>query len=425
MYRRKAVDYNKTKWQGKALLVPSISVYIYVFICITFMVAIIGFIVGFSYDRRIDVNGEVATNPRSIIVYSPVQGIVVKRFVNEGALIKRGDPIYTIDISRSTSHGVVSDNQTKDVMQQLERIDNIIKELNINKKDTINLLNKQREQYSVALQQSTEIIRKAQEGVMIMKKNMDNYKHYQSMGLINKDQLTNQIALYYEQQNSMLSLTSQNQQNSLQIITIENEIQTQTSEFNNRINQMELQRFDLKKELVNIQASGEIIIRSLTDGYIDSMSVTLGQMINQGDSLIQIMPSHIKNYQLVLWVPNDAIPYIYNGERVNIRYNAFPSEKFGQFGGAISSISSIPASTQEMLTYKNSSVHSAPGETEEFYKVTVSPDQHSIQYNSRNILLENGMEAKVTLFLEKRKLYQWMFSPLYDMKHSASGAIHD
>jgi len=46
-----------------------------------------------------------------------------------------------------------------------------------------------------------------------MKENMGNYRHYQTKGLINKDQLTNQVALYYQQQNNLLGLSGQNEQN--------------------------------------------------------------------------------------------------------------------------------------------------------------------------------------------------------------------
>lgn len=54
----------------------------------------------------------------------------------------------------------------------------------------------------------------------------------------------------------------------------------------------------------------------------------------------------------MLWVPNDAIPYITAGDKVNVRYDAFPAEKFGQFAGTVSVISKAPASPQEMRTYQ-------------------------------------------------------------------------
>jgi membrane fusion protein len=75
-------------------------------------------------------------------------------------------------------------------------------------------------------------------------------------------------------------------------------------------------------------------------------------MIKPGDSLLQIIPLTIDHFSLVTWVPNDAVPYLSPGDRVNIRYEAFPAQKFGMFGGSISVISRSPASPQEMQTYQ-------------------------------------------------------------------------
>jgi membrane fusion protein len=253
---------------------------------------------------------------------------------------------------------------------------------------------------------------------------MENYRHYQARGLINKDQLTNQVALYYQQQNNLLGLSGQNEQNALQLTSLESQIQTQAADFDNRIYQMELQRYELQKELVETDVGGEIVVRALSDGRIDSMSVTIGQMVNPGDSLLQVIPKNIENYYLILWVPNDVVPYLKSGDRVNLRYEAFPAEKFGQFQATVTTVTRTPASTQEMLTY-----HGAPKNTLDasvpWYKVIVKPEQQSIVYAGKSLPLENGMKAKSTLFLEKRKIYQWMLSPFYDMKHSATGPLND
>ncbi len=232
-----------------------------------------------------------------------------------------------------------------------------------------------------------------------MKNNMENYRNYQLKGLINKDQLTNQVALYYQQQNNLLSLSGQNEQNALQITSLESQIQTQAADFDNRIYQMELQRYELQKELIDTDV-GEIIIRALSDGKVDSLSVTVGQMVNAGDSLLQVIPENIENYYLILWVPNDAVPYISAGDKVNIRYEAFPAEKFGQFSATVKTISRTPASTQEMLTYKGAPQNTL-GTSVPWYKVIVKPEKQIISYGGKSLPLENGMKAESTLFLEK------------------------
>ncbi|CAI0769262.1 Colicin V secretion protein CvaA [Serratia fonticola] len=424
MFRQEAIENQKMKWRGRALLLPGIPIWLAAGLCAIFIVTFLTLVIEGTYTRRVNVTGEITTSPRASSVYSGVQGFVVKRFVIEGQEIKSGDPIYQIDISKSTRNGVVSDNQRNDIQSQIERIDSIISRIRASKKNTLDMLQRQKSQYTSALNHSTEIIKRAEEGIEIMKGNMQNYRNYQHRGLITKDQLTNQVALYYQQQNNLLGLSGQNEQNALQITALESQIEIQSADFDSQIYQMDLQRYELQKELINTDAGAEIVIRSLSDGVIDSLSVTVGQMVNVGDSLLQVIPKKIDNYFLIIWVPNDAIPYISIGDKVNLRYEAFPAEKFGQFSGVIKVISKTPASPQEMLTYqgapKGSQAASVP-----YYKIIVRPEKQSIYYDGRNMSLENGMKAQSTLFLEKRKIYQWMLSPFYDMKNSAVGPINE
>lgn len=172
---------------------------------------------------------------------------MVKQFVTEGQVITAGAPIYQIDVSKSTHSGVVSDNQRRDINSQQARIAQIISRLESSKQATLTMLEKQKAQYTAAFSRSTVILERAQEGIRIAKENMENYRHYQTKGLINKDQLTNQVALYYQQHNNLLSLSGQNEQNALQITALESRIQTQAAEFDNQIYQMELQRYELQK----------------------------------------------------------------------------------------------------------------------------------------------------------------------------------
>lgn len=423
MFRQELLENRKMLWRGRALLLPGIPPLLVISVCIIFLTIFITFVIMGSYTRRVNVSGEITTWPRPVNIYSSVQGFIVKQFVTEGQEIRKGEPVYQIDVSRSTSSGVVSDNQRKDIENQIVRIANIISRLEDSKKATLQTLEKQKMQYQEAFERSTAIVKRAEEGIIIMKNNMNNYRTYQKKGLINKDQLTNQTALYYQQQNNLLSLSGQNEQNALQITSLESQIKIQAADFDNRIYQMELQRYELQKELINTDVNGEVIIRALSDGKIDSLSVTVGQMVSAGDSLLQIIPDKIKDHYLVVWAPNDAVPYINPGDRVNIRYEAFPAEKFGQFAATVLLVSKTPASSQEMLTYqgapKNNQNTSVP-----YYKIVVRPDLQEIRYDGKFLPIENGMKAQGTLFLEKRKIYQWMLSPFYDMKHSATGPVN-
>ena len=67
-----------------------------------------------------------------------------QKFVTEGQVITAGAPIYQIDVSKSTRSGVVSDNQRRDIDDQLARIVQIISRLESSKQATLTMLEKQK-----------------------------------------------------------------------------------------------------------------------------------------------------------------------------------------------------------------------------------------------------------------------------------------
>lgn len=148
------------------------------------------------------------------------------------------------------------------------------------------------------------------------------------------------------------------------------------------------------------------------DGLVESVSVTVGQVIREGDTVAQMIPANKGEFQLVMWVPNSAISFIKPEDKLNIRYEAFPFEKFGQFEGTIKHISTIPASQPELAFYKNTP---SADPNNPLYKIVVEITDQKVEYNNTSLAFLSGMKAEATLFLENRKLYEWMLFPLYNV----------
>jgi membrane fusion protein len=103
------------KWRGRAILLPGIPFWTVATGSLLFIAAFLLFIIEGTYTRRVNVVGEVTTWPRAVNIYSGVQGFVVNQFVHEGQMIRKGEPVYQIDVSKSTRSGVVSENQRRDI----------------------------------------------------------------------------------------------------------------------------------------------------------------------------------------------------------------------------------------------------------------------------------------------------------------------
>lgn len=419
IFREEAINYQRQRWTGKALLIsgmPSYAVALACFFFISLLAAVLYFC---EYTRRIDVAGEVISIPHATNIFSPQYGFVVKSYFNPGDTVKKGDPLYILDVSRTTTNGNVSSSSADEIMKQIEQLGSISSKLKDNKSAMLNTLTQQISGYSVAYDETKNLVASAKDAMKKMNDGMKSYEIYLNKGLITKDQLNYQRSLFNQQLGSYQSLSSQLIQQRIQLTQLNSDRLTRAAEYDNQISQNESQRSELQRQLVDSNASGKIIISSPLDGKIESLSATPGQTVDIGSSLAQIKPTGEIKYYLVLWVPNNSLPYIKKDDGINIRYEAFPSDKFGQFTGKIKTISSIPASTQEMSSYSSGKNSNQLGH----YKVIASINDIEFSDKGKKLEITSGLQANVIVFLEKKPLYLWVISPMQNIKNSVVGQI--
>lgn len=353
IYRKEAIEYKKNHWKGKALLLAGIPAWLVTLLASLFLIALVLSLIFCTFTQRIDVRGEVITLPHSVNVFAPQQGFVVNQHVKVGDIVNKGQPLYELDVSRNTINGNVSAAQIEVINEKIANAEDIISKLTHNKAETLTALDKQIKTTSASLAETNRMLATTQVGLNKMHTNLSSYDKYLKDGLITKDQYNYQHSLYFQQQSAYQSLVTQKMQLESQLTQTNSDKITKAADFDNQISSQHNQINDYKNQLVESNANGNLIIKATTNGKIESLAVTKGQMVENGSSLAQIKPTGDIEYYLILWLPNNTIPYVKPGDTINIRYDAFPADKFGQFPGKVISISSVPASRQEMAEYTN------------------------------------------------------------------------
>ena len=422
IYRKEAIEYKKIHWKGKALLLAGIPAWLVTLLASLFLIALVLSLIFCTFTQRIDVRGEGITLPHSVNVFAPQQGFGVNQHVKVGDIVNKGQPLYELDVSRNTINGNVSAAQIEVINEKIANAEDIISKLMRNKSETLTALEKQIKTTSASLAETNRMLATTQVGLNKMFTNLSSYDKYLKDGLITKDQYNYQHSLYFQQQSAYQSLVTQKMQLESQLTQTNSDKITKAADFDNQISSQHNQINDYKNQLVESNANGNLIIKATTNGKIESLAVTKGQMVENGSSLAQIKPTGDIEYYLILWLPNNTIPYVKPGDTINIRYDAFPADKFGQFPGKVISISSVPASRQEMAEYTN--VNNGTSQQElALYKAIIKIKDKTFNYNGKTLTLSNGLKAQAVVFLEERPLYMWMFTPFYKMTQSVSGPI--
>jgi membrane fusion protein len=417
LFRPEAVAQQHAKWSGHAIIAVGLPTSVIVGIVTGLLLLLILFLVWGSYTQRLHVAAEVITDPHTIQLFSQQQGIIAKQYTSAPTRVALGQNLYRIDVSRTTHSGNVSAHVRSALTQQIAQVHGMMQRLKEEQMTHLAHDDVQLRQLQQAYQQTHQQVQNNRYAMETMRKTMRDYAQYLAQGLVTKTQLSQQQAQFYQQQNSYQQLQTFYQQQGIEIEKLVAEQEHRRVAMAQSLSQLVNQESDLQSQLIQADASGDVMVVSPVAGQLVVMSVTTGQMVHVGDALAQIVPTADDVYQLVLWVPNSALPYVGVHDDIKIRYDAFPFAKFGQFSGQIIALANVPSTLEERAHYVN-----APKDDQPYYKAIAKIHVKSIRYQDKALLLATGMKAQVTLFLEARPLYQWILAPLYDAGKGVGGA---
>ena len=165
----------------------------------------------------------------------------------------------------------------------------------------------------------------------------------------------------------------------------------------------------LEQERVQTQASGALVVKAPVEGVVATQVVKPGQAVQAGQPLMTLLPGDGR-LEAELLVPSRAIGFIEPGDRVLLRYQAFPYQKFGHQEGRVSAISRSALSAGEVEALIGSARQGEPP-----YRITVSLAQQAITAYGKQEALKPGMLVDADVLGERRTIIEWVSEPLYSL----------
>ena len=189
---------------------------------------------------------------------------------------------------------------------------------------------------------------------------------------------------------------------------LQQEINLLPERHKNDLNHLRTRLSDIAQKIIQAKGQEEHVIRAPRKGVVDNLQARKGQYIHTNVPLLTLAPSNTRLIARV-FVPVEAAGFITKGQALDIRYNAFPFQKFGAYGGVIDDISSSVLLPDELL--------SAPiSATSAVYSLTVILDAQSIYAYGQDVLLKSGMTFSADINVDERTLLEWVLEPIYNMK---------
>ncbi|CAM3702195.1 HlyD family efflux transporter periplasmic adaptor subunit [Legionella longbeachae] len=157
-------------------------------------------------------------------------------------------------------------------------------------------------------------------------------------------------------------------------------------------------------ELIKYKQSQSELVRSPVDGVITNIFYKQGQVVEASKILLHIIPD---NSTLVarLYIPSKDIGFLKKGAQVIIKYDAYPSQRFGFYKAFIREIN-LTVLTDEK---EDKPIHVG----EPYYKIKAELETPYVNLYGKKENLSHGMTLTAVITGEKKKIWQWIFDPIY------------
>lgn len=411
LFREAALKARQVKWLGEIVLVRPFSFLILTALASVMALLIVCFMVLGSYTKRSTVSGQLVPDVGVLKVYVPQPGIVLEKHVWEGRRIRKGELLYLTSSERQSGK---QDGIQAAISRQVERrvvsLRNELSEQRRLQQDDESALRKkilglQAEHANIVHQLSGQRVR-----IELAKAAFARTEELRLQGYISTEMSQQKQADLLDQKNRLQALERDQ-------ISIERELQAQQDELaslplRQRSQSAQIERLiaSTDQEWTESEGKRRIAVIAPQSGIATGATAEVGQSVDGNTPVVSIIPNGA-TLQAQLFAPSRAIGFIHRGDRVLLRFQAFPYQKFGHAEGVVASVSRVALASNELAGYP----YPANANTEPLYRITVLLGRQNVTAYGKPERLQAGMLLDADVLHETRKLYEWVLEPLYSL----------
>jgi len=410
LFRPEAIRQRSDNAYGEIILLRPVALSLLLFLAVGFIAALIAFLVLGHYTNKAHISGVLLPDRGLIKLYPPATGTLVKCSVREGQQVQKEDVLF--ELSSDKSSAALGSTETEIRRELTSRRQSLAQE----RADTLKLSLQQQtylhdrldkihqEKIHLAIE-----IDATEKKADVAERMLARYRQLRSANLISLMQFEEKEGEPLEQQKALQEL--KRSQVALEGELGEAETQLQRLPLQTQLQVAALERSisEIEGQLSEHEATRAAAVRAPAEGTVSAIVDKLGVTVQPNTALATLVPLQAK-LEAHLYAPSRAVGFIKPGEKVLLRYQAYPSEKFGHYQGVISQVSRVAISPAE-YAFRTGGTAEEP-----MYEITVPLPSQTIPLYGQPHLLQAGMVVDADVTLDRRRLIEWIFEPLLSLR---------
>lgn len=411
IFRAQAVEHKKQRLHGSVLLLPPLSHTLITCALLLWFSLVLFWLFSSHYARKETVSGWLEPPAGVVRLYPETAGTIQKIYISEGELVAQDQPLMIIQAEAVLSTGQQLASQLLKEYESQQQI--IVDELT--RTDTIYAARKRDAQQKIISAQQELLmlddqLKTTEEHFQLLNKQVERLKNLKRNGHVSNLEFENVTAQELSLKSNLQALqrTKITQKNTIeQLQTLQRLLPDQQA---NDIAQLRTKLSDITQQMSQVSGQSTRIIKATRAGLVNNLQAREGQQVSVGGNapLLTLIP-HDEQLTAHLLIPVRSAGFLEIGQSLNIRYDAFPYQKFGLYQGTIEHISKTVLLPNELL-------NTPIGIQEPVYRITAHLTQPNVQAYGKDFPLKPGMTLSADIRLSERTLMQWLLEPLYSLQ---------
>jgi HlyD family secretion protein len=178
-------------------------------------------------------------------------------------------------------------------------------------------------------------------------------------------------------------------------------------------------QFDKLTQEVTKQAHRQDLLelKAPQDGIVKDLAThTTGTVVQPGTVLLTLVPQD-EILRAEVWVSNEDIGFVRQGQPVKLKFAAFPFQKYGMVEGSVEHVSADAADNNA----GNGNTQTDPARKNQplVYKALVALRRMNLEMDGQRFALSAGMQTNAEIWLGDRTVMEYLLSPVRKAWHEA------
>lgn len=422
LFRQEVMVHKGQPSYGQIILAQPASLKLLTVASVLVALGVMAYFTWGSYTRKVQVSGVLMPTQGLTKVASAQGGVITAMKVTEGQAVRQGDVLFEISAQRTTDDAT-GGSVEKQTAAQLQIKQNSLQAELAQQRQLLSEQSSGLERRADGLQAElkqidTELVTQ-QNRLKLSQQNLQRHESLVAQNFVSPAQLLQHQTDQLEQQSRLQQLQRSRISIARELANVQAELRQMPLRMQAQLNTIDRSLAGLTQEQAENAARRSVAVLAQQDGVVTGLTVTQGATVGAGAPLASLVPKD-SALQAHLFAPSQAIGFIEPGQKVMLRYAAYPYQKFGHQSGTVAFVSKTSMSPSEAMgplgnSGSGGSSGSNPQGSEPLYRITVQLDSASITAYGKQQPLSPGMALEASVMQERRNLWEWVLEPLYSI----------